>query len=107
MNTAARLLRYRCGCQFRTYSSGATKPSAEGTRILNTYTDKIKSKARQEGVSVNNLIQQTVPRDEVQHTRRVESQVSSWRQKYRRDRGNTVFVSVPWLNKDKGDSSQK
>lgn len=90
------------------------KPSGEATRILNTYTDKIKSKARQEGVSVNQLINQSVPRDEVLQTRRVENQVASWRQNYHRNRGNTVFVSVPWLDKkskqadssNNGDASQ-
>jgi hypothetical protein len=79
----------------------------EARRILDTYADKIQHKARKEDLSVNRLIQQSVPRDEVAHVRRVEGQVANWRRQHRSSKGTSFFVQVPWLADKKKSGENK
>lgn len=75
--------------------------SKEGKRILETYSGKIQHKADKAGVSVNNLMNAEVPRDIVQHARKVDQQVSNWRQNHNKSRGSSVFIRVPWMQDKK------
>ncbi|KAI3658967.1 hypothetical protein MP638_000311 [Amoeboaphelidium occidentale] len=88
---------------FRKFST-RNLSAAGAKKVLDNYAGKISHKASKEGVSVNELIKRNVPRDEVGKVRQVNNQVYSWRAKHNRSSGASVFVSVPWLNKDKADS---
>ena len=76
-------------------------------KILDTYADKIRFKAKQEGLSVNNLIEKNVPKDEVLQVRNLEKKVSNWRSTYNRSKGTSVFVQIPWLADDKVKERQE
>ncbi|KAI3630719.1 hypothetical protein MIR68_012154 [Amoeboaphelidium protococcarum] len=101
------MLRYKLQKLHVRYSIQRFATKSEADRILSTYGDKIKHKAKSEGLSVNNLIHREVPRDEVMKTRKVEQVVSqeraqgkdSWRKRYGTSGKNSVFISVPWLQK--------
>ena len=75
----------------------STAGGKSAKQILDTYAPKIAHKARKEGLSVNQLINKNVPKDEVLHTRRVESQVKQYRHEQRVSAGTTSFINVPWL----------
>lgn len=81
--------------------------SDKGARkVLDKYADKITHKAKSANINVNELIRRECPRDEVGKVRKVNDKVNSWRANHGRKAGTSVFIRVPWMNKDKAESPE-
>lgn len=86
-------------------NNNGTSSNTASKQIFDRYADRITHKARKEGVGVGQLIDRTIPRDEVQQVRNVERKVASWRSTYSRSKGTSVFVRIPWLADKKREGS--